>query len=282
MPSIAITGATGFVGGHTAARLAERGVAQRLVVRDPGRAPALDGAEVRRAAAYGDHEAMRAALEGVRTLFLVPGHETADRVQQHATAVDAAVAAGVERIVYLSYLDASADSTFTLGRHHAATEDHIRASGVAWTFLRMNLYLDFIPLLAGEDGVIRGPADDGRVSAVLRDDVAAAAAAVLTADCHAGATYDLTGREAFSLAEAAETITRLTGRTVSFQDETIEEAYASRAGFGAPDWQVEAWVSTYTAIAAGELERVSGDVRRLTGRDPLTLEEHLRAGDAGR
>jgi NAD(P)H dehydrogenase (quinone) len=276
MPSIAITGATGFVGGHTAARLAERGIEQRLIVRDASRAPALTGAEVRTASAYGAGEEMRAALEGVRTLFLIPAHETADRVEQHRTAVDAAVAAGVEHLVYLSYVDASAESTFTLGRQHAATEDHIRASGVPFTFLRMNLYLDFMPMLAGEDGVIRGPAGDGRLAAVLRDDIAAAAAAVLAGTGHEGATYDLTGREAFTLAEAAATITRLTDRTMSFHDETVEEAYASRAGSGAPDWQVEAWVSTYTAIAAGELARVSDDVRRLTGREPRTLEEYLR------
>jgi NAD(P)H dehydrogenase (quinone) len=278
MPSIAITGATGFVGGHTAARLAARGVATRLIVRDAARAPALDGAEVRVASGYGARDEMTAALEGIRTLFLIPAHETADRVEQHKTAVDAAVDAGVEHLVYLSYVDASAASTFTLGRQHGATEAHIRASGVAHTFLRMNLYSDFIGLMAGEDGVIRGPAGDGRVAAVRRADIADAAAAVLAGEGHVGATYDLTGPEAFTLAEAAATITRLTGRKVSYHDETVEEAYASRAGYGAPDWQVEAWVTTYTAIAAGELEGVSDDIAQLTGHEPGTLADVLRDG----
>ena len=123
---------------------------------------------------------MRAAFEGVETVFLIPAGESADRVEQHKTAVDAAVAAGVARIVYLSFFNAAPDATFTLARDHWATEEHIRASGVAWTFLRMNLYMDFIPGMA-VDGVIRGPAGDGRVSAILRDDVAAAAVAVLRA-----------------------------------------------------------------------------------------------------
>ena len=70
-------------------------------------------------------------------------------------------------------------------------------------------------------------------------------------------------------------MSRLTGREVRFVDETVEEAYASRSGSGAPDWQVDAWVSTYTAIAAGELERVSDDVPRLLGRPALSLEELL-------
>jgi NAD(P)H dehydrogenase (quinone) len=276
MPSIAITGATGVVGGGTAARLAARGVPMRLIVRDPSRAPALDGAEVRAASGYGAREEMTAALDGVRTLFLIPAHETADRVEQHKTAVDAAVDAGVAHLVYLSYVDASIASTFTLGRQHGATEDHIRATGVPHTFLRMNLYSDFIPLMAGEDGVIRGPAGDGRLAAVRRADIAEAAAAVLAGEGHEGETYDLTGPEAFTLEEAAATITRITGRETRFHNETVEEAYASRAGYGAPDWQVEAWVSTYTSIAAGDLEAVSDDVRKLTGTEPGTLADFLR------
>jgi uncharacterized protein YbjT (DUF2867 family) len=87
--------------------------------------------------------------------------------------------------------------------------------------------------------------------------------------------YELSGPEAFTLSEAAETLTRATGRRVTFHDERIEEAYASRAPYGAPPWQVEAWVSTYTAIAAGELAHVSDDVERLTGRPPLSLERLL-------
>ena len=146
---------------------------------------------------------MRAAFEGVETVFLIPAGESADRVEQHKTAVDAAVAAGVARIVYLSFFNAAPDATFTLARDHWATEEHIRATGVTWTFLRMNLYMDFIPDMA-VDGVIRGPAGDGRVS---RDPARrrrgrrgrGAARAAQT-----GETFDLTGPSAFSLAEAAE------------------------------------------------------------------------------
>jgi uncharacterized protein YbjT (DUF2867 family) len=78
---------------------------------------------------------MRAALEGARTLFLIPAAETPDRVRQHRTAVDAAVAAGVRRIVYLSFFGAAPDATFTLARDHWETEEYIRATGVPFTFL---------------------------------------------------------------------------------------------------------------------------------------------------
>jgi uncharacterized protein YbjT (DUF2867 family) len=111
---------------------------------------------------------------------------------------------------------------------------------------------------------------------VRRADIAEAAAVVLAGEGHEGETYDLTGPEAFTLDEAAETITRITGRETRFHNETVEEAYASRAGYGAPDWQVEAWVSTYTSIAAGDLEAVSDDIRKLTGAEPGTLADILR------
>jgi NAD(P)H dehydrogenase (quinone) len=275
---IAVTGATGAVGSRVAHGLAERDVLQRLVVRDAARAPQLDGAEVRVAAGgYGDGAAMRAALDGADVLFLIPAAEAPDRIAQHTTAVDAAVAAGVRRIVYLSFVDARPDSTFTLGRDHWATEEHIRATGVPFTFPRMNLYMDFIPSMVGADGVIRGPAGDGRLAAILRDDVAAAAVALLTSDGHDGRSYALTGREAFSLAEAAALMSEHSGKTIVFEDETEAQAYASRAGFGAPDWEVRGWVTSYQAIGDGSLAAVSRDVHELTGREPVTLAEYLRA-----
>src|SRR4051794_27649863 len=211
MTLIAVTGASGAVGTRLAERLEEAGARQRLIVRDRARAPEIAGAEVRQASGYDAKEEMRAALEGADTLFLMPAAEAPDRVEQHTTAVDAGVAAGVRRIVYLSFFGAAADATFTLARDHWHTEQHIRATGLPWTFLRMNLYMDFVPSMAGADGVIGGPAGDGRVAAILRDDVAAAAAAVLTSAGHDGETYDLTGPTAFSLEEAAAELARATG-----------------------------------------------------------------------
>lgn len=274
---IAVTGATGVVGRRVAGLLAERGIAQRLVVRDPSRAPTLPGTEVRQIAGYGAGDDVHAALDGVDTLFLVPGTEAEDRRQQHFTAVDAAVAAGVRRIVYLSVVAPRPDATFTLARDHWATEERIRASGVAWTFPRMNLYLDFLPFMASAEGVIEGPAGDGRAAVVARADVAEAVVALLTADDADGRTYDLTGPEAITLGEAAERMTEAAGRPVVFRDQTVEAAYASRASYGAPDWQVTAWVTTYTAIAAGELANVSDAVPRLTGRPATSLADYLRS-----
>lgn len=278
LPTLAITGSTGALGGAVARHLAARGVAQRLVARSPDRAPVLDRA-VAVAAAYGDRDAALHALDGVTTLFMVSAAESADRLDQHLTFVDAAVDAGVEHVIYTSFFGAAPDCTFTLGRDHFATEEHLRSRGLAFTFLRDNFYLDFLPLTVGEDGVIRGPAGAGRVSAVARSDVADVAARVLADPvAHRGATYDLTGPEALTFAEVATMLGTATGRPVSFHDETVEEAYESRTPWNAPDWQNDAWVSTYTAIRAGEVSAVSDDVRLITGRDPISLRE-LLAGE---
>ncbi|BBE24207.1 NAD(P)-dependent oxidoreductase [Arthrobacter sp. MN05-02] len=274
---IAVTGSTGTVGGGVARMLAAERVPLVLPVRSPDRAQHLPESTVRRAT-YADFAASVEALAGVDVLFMVSAAEEPDRVATHRTFIDAAKEAGVQHLVYTSFLGAAPDAVFLLGRDHWYTEEHIRSSGMSWTFLRDSLYLDFVPSLA-EDGVIRGPAGDGLLAAVAQADVARSAAAVLRAPVdHAGKTYHLTGPEAFTLADAAATITECTPATVRFEDQTHDQAMASRAHHGAPLWQVEAWVSTYTAIARGELAEVSPDVERLTGRRPLGLRELLAAG----
>ncbi|OOB90886.1 SDR family oxidoreductase [Rathayibacter sp. VKM Ac-2630] len=275
LPTLAVTGVTGVLGGSVARALAADGVAQRLLARTPARAPQLPGSTVH-PFSYSDRPASVEALTGVETLFMVSASESADRLDQHRTFVDAAAAAGVRHIVYTSFVAAAPDAVFTLARDHGATEEHIRASGMAWTFLRDSFYIDFMEALVGEDGVIRGPGGDGRVAIVSRADVARTAVAVLRdPSAHAGRTYDLTGPEALSFTEIAATIARVRGREVSFRDESLEEAYASRAVYGAPDWQVDAWVSTYTAVASGGMAAVSDAVETVTGVAPQSLEAFL-------
>lgn len=267
---IAVTGATGELGGRVARRLAERGAEQRLVVRDRSRAPRLEDAQVAETPGYDDADGMRTALEGVDTVYLVSAGEHPERVSLHVAAVDAAVVAGLARIVYVSFVGAAPNATFTFARDHFHTEEHIRRSGVAFTFLRSNMYMDYLPLFAAA-GAIRGPAGSGRFAPVARDDLADAAAGVLVAGGeHDGRTYDLTGPEAITMAEAAEKL------GVPYIEETLDEARASRSPSGAPDWEIEGWVTSYAAIATGELDVVTDAVRRLAGHEPMSLDDYLK------
>jgi NAD(P)H dehydrogenase (quinone) len=282
---IAVTGATGALGGRVADRLAAtRSAPLRLVVRDAARAPDLPGAEVREnPGGYADGAGLTAALSGADTVYLVSAGEAEDRVQQHLTAVEAAAAAGVQRIVYTSFVGADRpDPTFTLVRHHGLTEEAIRATGLRHTFLRSSMYADFVPFFATvEDGtaVIAAPAGDGRTGFVSRDDIADVTAAVLLDDSGAldGQALEVTGPEALSMAEAAAVLGEVTGRPAIYRDQTVEEAWATRRPSGHPDWEIEGWVASYLAIAAGELSAVTDVVPRLTGHLARSVAEHLRA-----
>jgi uncharacterized protein YbjT (DUF2867 family) len=281
---IAVTGVTGALGGRVAARLAAAGAGPlRLVVRDAVRAPALPRAEVvENPGGYSDGPGLTTALQGTHTLYLVSGAEHENRLQQHYAAVDAAAAAGVQRIVYTSFLGAKDDAVFTLVRQHAATEDHIRATGLRHTFLRHSMYADFVPFFAtvqDERAVIAAPAGQGRTSFVSRDDLADVAVGVLLDDSGRfdGQALEVTGPEAVTLAEAAAVLTEVTGRPAEYREETVEEAWASRRPSGHPDWEIEGWVTSYLAIAAGELATVTDVVPTVTGHAALTVAEHLRA-----
>jgi uncharacterized protein YbjT (DUF2867 family) len=214
----------------------------------------------------------------VDTLFMVSAAEAVDRRDQHRSFIRAAADAGVGHIVYTSFAGAAPDATFTLGRDHWDAEEAIRESGMTHTLLRDNFYSDLLPYFADREGVIRGPAGDGRVAAVARADVADVAVAVLRAPAdHANATYVLTGPEALTLTEVAARAGAVLGRELRYEDETVEDAYASRkAAYGAEDWQLDAWVSTYTAIKDGSASEVTDDVERVSGHPARTLEEAIR------
>jgi uncharacterized protein YbjT (DUF2867 family) len=154
---------------------------------------------------------------------------------------------------------------------------------VAYTILRDNIYADFAPYFIGTDGNIRGPAGNGRAAVVAQADIAEVAVAVLSGDgAYDGQILNLTGPAALTMHEIASILSDQLGRTVGYVPETIEEAYASRAVYGAPDWQVDAWVSTYTAIAAGELAKISEDIAEVTGHPATSLEQALAAAGNAR
>jgi NAD(P)H dehydrogenase (quinone) len=305
---IAVTGASGKLGRRVAARLAQMGVRQRLIVRDPDKAPRLPGAEVAVASAYGNAAAMGHALHGVETLFLISAHDRFevvknavmqgkappdyDRLREQCTAADAAAAVGVQRIVYLSFMNSAPDATFILARDHYYTEEHIRHIGVSFTFLRPSLYTEDVPVMVSAGGVIRGPGGEGRAAWVTHDDIADVAAIVLKESGeHDGETYDITGPEAITLTETAEKLSFATGRKITYQAQTPHEARLTRTtsgmdkfeaerraktGSGLSDDDVEMFVTHFMQIATGELAAVSDTVPRLTGHRAQSLSEYLQ------
>ena len=230
--NLAITGSSGNIGGMVARHLNTRGLPLILPLRNPAKAPELPNCEARRFA-YGDLELAKQALNGVDVLFMVSAAESPTREQEHLTLVQAASEAGVQHMVYLSFAQAALDSTFTLARTHAVTENAIRQTNMRHTFLRDNFYSEMMATIANADGIIAGPADDGRVACVSQRDVAQAAANVI-ADIacgnyrHDNQTYTLTGSQSLSFAEIAAVLTEITGKPHRYHNETVEEVFASR------------------------------------------------------
>lgn len=272
---IGITGVTGHIGRMAAQELKDEGRALRYFARRPERAADLPAESIRRMSYEHTAESV-AALSGVNVLFMVSASESPQRMEQHRSLLDAAKEAGVRHVVYTSFYGASPTATFTLARDHAATEEYIKEKGFAYTFLRDNFYLDFFVDLCKEYGEIKGPAGNGKVSAVLRKDVAAVAAEILRDPAKwEGQTLDMTGESAYTMAEIATAVSAAFGKEIPYVEETVAEAYESRKAWEAEQWEYDAWVSTYTAIAAGEQAGVSGDVERVLGRKPKTLATYL-------
>ncbi|UOO81120.1 NAD(P)H-binding protein [Uruburuella testudinis] len=281
-PTIAVTGSSGHIGGMVAQRLSHAEFPLVLPLRNPAKAPELPHSEAR-VCSYADKTAAKAALNGISVLFMVSAGESLTRAAEHRTFVSAAAEAGVQHIVYLSFAGADAHSTFTLARTHADTEAAIQASGISHTFLRDNFYSEMMAELAGPDHIIRGPAGNGRVACVSQYDVAEAAANILQdiaagGSRHRNQTYTLTGSESLSLTDIAAQLSTYRGTNYRFHNETTEEAYAARrAGYpDTPDWMLDAWVSTYTAIAADELARIYPDLADILDRTPRTFQQVLQ------
>lgn len=246
-------GAQVRVGAHTVAK-AEREFPTAAVVH-------LD---------FNDADSVAAALQGVSALYLASPGE-GDTAPVNAV-VDAAVAAGVERIVRLSAMGVEQGES-----PMREVERHVEASGMAWTLLRPNWFFqNFSTGQAGtirEQGAIFEPADDGATSFIDTRDIAAVAVAALTEDGHAGQAYTLTGGRAYNRTEVAAAIAEATGKPVQYVPISSEQFITSMAGAGASPDFVHFMVFLYDGIRAGWTTSVTDTVERLTGQAPRTLEQ---------
>ena len=273
---IGITGVTGKLGSYVANLVDKKGIASVHLARSPERAKLYASAEIRKIV-YANTPEVVEALKGIDILLMVSARENPERVKEHKDFLDAAKLAGVEHIVYTSFYGADEKATFTLSRDHAQTEAYIKELGFTYTFLRDNFYLDFLIDMALENGEIRGPAGRGRVSAVARKDTSRVAAEILLNPKEwENQTLNLTGPEELSMEEIVALLSKESGKTITYVDESVEEAYESRKKWPAQTWEYDAWVSTYTAIKAGEQAGVSTDVEKVLGRPAMNLIDVLK------
>lgn len=280
---IAITAATGRLGQAVIKELEARGLGRgvRLTARSPEKLAAhqAKGFEVARAD-YDDPASLAAAFAGVETLLLVSGMgPNAVRIAHHRAAVDAAKAAGVRRIVYTSSVNPVATSKFVWIIPHVETEAYLKASGLAYVFLRDNQYaanLDGVLAKAKETGVLAMPGAKGKVAYVTHADVAAAAVGALTGAAGDNTAYELTGPAAYDAWDVAKLVSGALGRPIEVADVAIEEYIAGLRAAGLPEFVVEGLSSFAVAAAAGEHAAVTDDVARLSGRPATPLETAIK------
>jgi NAD(P)H dehydrogenase (quinone) len=276
--SIVITGASGHLGRLVVDQLLAAGTPPAEIVatgRDVDKLTDLvqNGVTTRRAD-FADPITLAKALAGADAMLLVSTTTVGERFDNARNAIDAAVRAGVSRIIYTSIVNAST-ARMTLADEHRRTEDYLRDSGAPFVILRNGWYLenytDQLPMIIQHHALL-GSAQDGLVSAASRRDYAAAAAAVLTQDGHLGQTYELGGKP-FTLTELAATISEVLGTHIAYQDMSVTGYRAVLTAAGLPPEMAAAVADADSGLARGELFTDSDDLVKLIGRPATSARE---------
>jgi uncharacterized protein YbjT (DUF2867 family) len=276
---ILITGATGTVGSEVVKRLSAHGVHVRAVTRNPRKAEANPLPHVYFVQGdFEDIESMRRACSGVDRAFLVTNSTARTEFQQIAF-TRVAQQSGVRHIVKLSQLHADTHAPGRFLRYHAAVEAAVQASGLTFTFLRPNLYmqglLNFRQSIQQQSAFFAA-AGDARISAVDVRDLADVAVAALTTAQHDNQSYALTGPEALTFTAMAHQLSRAIGRTITFVDVPPESMRAALADLGVPAWQADGLLEEFAMYRRGEAAGVAPGVRDALGRQPRAFAEFAR------
>lgn len=272
---ILVTGATGNNGSEIVKLLAAQNIPVRAMMRDRNRAGAITLPNVKVVEGDFDRpETLLSALSGVDRAFLVTNSSEHAEAQQLAF-VDAAKQSGVAHIVKLSQFAANADSPVRFLRYHAAVEAAIQASGMAYTFLRPNLFmqglLNFKSTIATQNAFYAA-IGDAKVSMIDVRDIADAAFVALTGTGHEGKIYDLTGPQALTHTEAAQYLSDAIGRNITFVDIPPETMLETLLSIHFPTWQAEGLIEDYAHYCRGEASVVASGVQNATGKAPRSFE----------
>lgn len=278
---ILVTGASGQLGRLVIDSLLEKTAASNIVaaVRSPEKVADLaeKGVQVRQAD-YTDQDSLVAAMQGVEKVLLISSSEVGQRTAQHNNIINAAKQAGVSLIAYTSILKADT-SPLILAEEHVATEKLLAESGVPHVLLRNGWYSENYTMsvaTALEYGVV-GCAGDGKLATASRADFAAAAAAVLVNDGQAGKVYELAGDNAFTLSEYAAAISKVTGKTVAYQNVPEAEYTKILVGAGLPEGFAAILADSEAGASKGGLFSESKDLSTLIGRPTTPIEDSIKA-----
>lgn len=275
---ILLTGATGLTGRHVAEALARTGVPLRALVRDPGKAQALAdlGIELAQGDLTDDASVAR-AFEGVDKAFLLMAN-VKDQLDCEKRFIDAAKAAQVSQLVKLSAIEADAGHSNLLKIYHGTAEDYLKASGLGYTILRGNVFMQYMlyfkPVIEAT-GAFYVPRADAKMAMVDVRDIASVAAHVLTQEGHLGKTYTLAGPEILTFHDVAAAFSEAMGRDVGCV-EIPEAAYKDAlVKAGQNEWTATAVAEEFVLLGDGSADDLTGDVEAITGKAPTSFRDVL-------
>ncbi len=279
---ILVTGASGQLGNLVINSLLAKGVAADQIVaavRSPEKATALqERGVVVREADYTDPASLKAAMNGIKRVVLVSSSEVGQRAAQHQNVIDAAQATGVELLAYTSILHADT-SPLALAEEHVATEAALKASNVPHVVLRNGWYSENYTMSAGmavEHGAVLGSAGEGKYSTAARADYADAAATVITSEDQAGKVYELAGDEAFTLAQYAAYIAKISGKEVVYQDLPEAEYAKVLVEVGLPEGFAAVLADSDVGASKGGLFDDSQMLSKLIGRPTTPIQDSIK------
>ena len=279
---IGITGASGQLGTGLLRHLLQRVSASDIVAitRTPAKLNGFSAQGVRvRAGDFTNASELAHAFDDIERLLIIPTSDLQPDVRPplHRGAMRAAVAAGVSHIVYVSSVGARPSISDGILETHFSTELALIASQTPWTLLRMSVYADTLidsAKRAAASGIYSGLVG-APAAYVGREDVAAAAAGILTGRGHEGVTYHATGPSGVTSIQIAEIISRIAGIRVTFTPLTIEQFEGGLASVGLPPAVVTVLSKFQRAVQMGVFDLVTGDVERLAGKKAESLDDFL-------
>jgi uncharacterized protein YbjT (DUF2867 family) len=273
---ILITGASGNVGKEVLKQMTQMGVEVRAAFQSVSKAAgASSGVEIV-SLDYNQAETLETALKGVDRVFLV-GPPTAQLTRLERKAMEVIAQSDVRQVVKLSAMGGR-EAIFP--RQHAESEEYIQATGVPYTFLRPNGFMQNMVNYNGPtintQSAFYGSEGDGRVSHIDIRDVAAVAVKVLTEDGHVGKAYTLTGPEAFTNKEIAQILSQELGREIRFVNLPPAQLKEGLLSAGVPEWNADALLDLQRLYREGNATTVTRDVEGILGRKPISFAQFFR------
>jgi uncharacterized protein YbjT (DUF2867 family) len=273
---ILITGAGGNVGQEVLRQIAGRGFRVRAGFQSAQKAATAPAGVEAVIMDYNQPETVRKALRDVDRVFLV-GPVAATLVDLERKATDEIRRAGIRQIVKLS---AMGPRDVTFPRQHAESEDYIRSSGVGYTFLRPNGFMQNMVMYSGEtirkQNAFYGCQGEGQVSHIDLRDIGAVVVKTLTEDSHLGQTYTLTGPEAVSNSRIAERLSASIGRQIRYIDLPPEKLKEALLAAGTPEWSANGIIELNQLYGRRGASTLSRDVERVLGRPPIDFGQFAR------